>query len=407
MRAKDIVRVQKGRAPSNIKVGNEIIYLTPEYLRGNSAASYVYDSGNLVEVSESDVLLLWDGSNAGEVFRGKKGALSSTMVKLFFNDKQYHQDYIYYQFKQNESFLRTQTNGSGIPHVDKEILHRIEIAPFLYTTQKKICKILSSIDDCILQTRKIIAKYERIAEGLIQDLLAFGIDCDGNIRRKSTHEFIEKEGNVIPKSWKVNDLNSLCSLIKDGTHLPPKRVDEGIWLLGVANIRDGELILQSSDTKVPENYFNQMHKTWTISPSDVLLAIVGATIGKVTQVPSNFPTFTLQRSVCLLRGKSKILSNTFLRLYMESAIFQKALWAEVNVTAQPGIYLDTIGKLKIVIPTFEEQCKIVDQVAPITKMLSLEKAKLSKFQLLKVGLMQDLLTGELKTSETLINQLVD
>lgn len=275
---------------------------------------------------------------------------------------------------------------------------KIKIKAPDFIEQTLIAEILSTADQAIAHTEALIAKYQRIKTGLMQDLLTKGIDENGNIRSKETHKFVIKNGIEVPEEWEVETFNHLCSIIKDGTHLPPKRVTDGIWLLGVSNIIGGEWKLTNSDTQISEEFYNQMHKNWQIEIGDVLLAIVGATIGKVTQVPANFPKFTLQRSVCLLRGKDKELSNDFLRLFMESLYFQRFLWNEVNVTAQPGIYLDTIGKFLIRKPRFEEQLMIVDRLSSIKNTIDSLLTNLAKLQSLKTGLMQDLLSGKVRVN---------
>jgi type I restriction enzyme, S subunit len=304
-------------------------------------------------------------------------------------------DYLYYVLKVNEYKIMGLRVGSGLPNIQQKAIKSFEIQyPESKPEQTRIAEILSTADEAIGQTETLIAKYQRIKTGLMQDLLTKGIDENGNIRSKATHKFVVKNGIEVPEEWEVDTFSLFCSIIKDGTHLPPKRVTDGIWLLGVSNIIGGEWTLTNSDTQISEEFYNQMHKNWQIEIGDVLLAIVGATIGKVTQVPTNFPKFTLQRSVCLLRGKEKELSNDFLRLFIESLYFQRLLWNEVNVTAQPGIYLDTIGKFLIGKPRFEEQLMIVDKLSSIKETIDSLLTNLAKLQSLKTGLMQDLLSGK-------------
>ena len=74
----------KGKAPRkfyNFKEKNTIRYLTPECLRGrNNETLYcnIYEA----EIVNDDVVVLWDGSNAGEIFFAKDGAIASTMAKI-------------------------------------------------------------------------------------------------------------------------------------------------------------------------------------------------------------------------------------------------------------------------------------------------------------------------------------
>jgi type I restriction enzyme S subunit len=93
------------------------------------------------------------------------------------------------------------------------------------------------------------------------------------------------------------------------------------------------------------------------------LAIVGATIGKTAQVPTHFPEFTIQRSVAVLRGEDGILRNDFLRHFLDSKIGQQRIWARVNQTAQPGVYLREISRITIPLPPIEEQDAICSEFA--------------------------------------------
>ena len=62
-----------------------------EYLRGTEDGVLFSNDPKALKVEEDDLLLLWDGSNAGEFISAKKGYLSSTMVKLSIKnmDKSY------------------------------------------------------------------------------------------------------------------------------------------------------------------------------------------------------------------------------------------------------------------------------------------------------------------------------
>ena len=330
-----------------------------------------------------------------------------TVVRV--DDELYDWKFIYYVF-QTEHFKNAieafcTTGSTNQIELVREAFLNLDIKlPADKAEQTRIAKILSTADEAIATTEALIEKYSRIKTGLMQDLLTRGIDEAGNIRSKASHRFAVKNGIEVPEEWEVEKLGDICSLIKDGTHLPPKRVHNGVWLLGVSNIVDSEWVLVKGDTKVSEAFFNEMHRTWNIQVGDVLLAIVGATIGKVTQVPRDFAKFTLQRSVCLLRGKDGKLFNSFLCIHMMSETFQNLLWSEVNVTAQPGIYLNSIANLNIPCPPFEEQKRIAEKIMDLNLYLKDYKISLIKLNVLKAGMMQDLLTGKVRVQTQILKQ---
>jgi type I restriction enzyme S subunit len=238
----------------------------------------------------------------------------------------------------------------------------------------------------------------------MQDLLTRGIDENGNLRSEQTHKFKDSPLGRIPVEWDVKQLGFLCELIKDGTHLPPARVSEGPLLLGVYNIVNGKLTRSPSDTRVSWDFYKQMHENWSIQTDDVLLAIVGATIGKTCLAPSDFEAYTLQRSVALIRGKKGVLNNRFLLQYLKSPLFQSIIQTKTNTTAQAGLYLSKIADFNIPICPIEEQIAITAKLEEIGKLGESYQQTEEKLHSIKTALMQDLLTGK-KRVTALLNDM--
>ena len=123
-RMKFYLNYQKGKNPKEFmftESEDSEVYLTMDYLRGNQKQIlYVGDVNNYVKVEQNEILLLWDGSNAGEFVLSKKGILSSTMAIL--NIKNIQKGFTWYYFKHFETQLKESTIGMGIPHVNGEEL---------------------------------------------------------------------------------------------------------------------------------------------------------------------------------------------------------------------------------------------------------------------------------------------
>ena len=83
VRFRYLAEVQKGCLPSPVidtLLDIEWVpYLTMEYLRGESGEpTLVPLDDKLVVADDGSILLLWDGANAGEFLRAKRGVVSST-----------------------------------------------------------------------------------------------------------------------------------------------------------------------------------------------------------------------------------------------------------------------------------------------------------------------------------------
>jgi len=97
-------------------------YLSTDYLRINGKTKFAKISENIILVDDGEIIILWDGSNAGEIFIGKKGILSSTMVKIQLKKENINQRFLFYLLKTKQKYLGGKTRGTGVPHVDKNIL---------------------------------------------------------------------------------------------------------------------------------------------------------------------------------------------------------------------------------------------------------------------------------------------
>jgi type I restriction enzyme S subunit len=268
--------------------------------------------------------------------------------------------------------------------------------------QGEITQVLDTLDTAIHETEAIIAKLKAVKQGLLHDLLTRGIDANGELRPprgEAPHLYKESPLGWIPKEWSAPTLASVCSLIRDGTHLPPPRVKDGPLLLSVRNMQNGRLLLTDQDTRVSDTFYKQMHKHWEIQKGDVLLAIVGS-IGKTAMV-DDMPKFTLQRSVAVLRGKPDQFMNEFLHLSLGAPEFQVSLWAKVNQTAQPGIYLDQLGAIPIRAPLPPEQEAIQLRLQMAQCRIDDESDFLQKLRKQKAGLIDDLLTGRVRVTPLL------
>jgi type I restriction enzyme S subunit len=171
-----ITNYVKGKAPKDlfeIKEDGMLPYLSPDYLRGKAEPEfYAFPNHRTVQVDEGDVIVLWDGSNAGEIFTAKNGVLASTMVKLEFDESELNQKYYAFSFQYLEYFLKAKTAGSGIPHADKGVIKKLDFFKPPKPEQTAIASILSKVDEAIEATQNSIKAAEKLKKALMQNLLS-------------------------------------------------------------------------------------------------------------------------------------------------------------------------------------------------------------------------------------------
>lgn len=135
------------------------------------------------------------------------------------------------------------------------------------------------------------------------------------------------------------------SLLRDGTHQPPQRVDSGVPLLTARNVSGGSVRLTDMDTQVSEKDATLLEKSLLLTPGDLLLSVKG-TIGACAVTPPGFPRAVLDRNVALLRPSCKY-SSEWLAFALRSTSLQQQMRLSVTAVAQPGLPLGAIRELRV------------------------------------------------------------
>ena len=181
-------------------------------------------------------------------------------------------------------------------------------------------------------------------------------------------------------------MEAVLSLLKDGTHGTHQDAEEGPYLLSAKNIKNGQIIIDdSSDRKISEDEFNQIHTKFTLENGDILLTIVGS-IGE-SAILESAGKFTFQRSVAFLRPSEEMTSR-FLKTEIESVQFQKELNDRKSQSAQPGVYLGDLSKIPIYITSKEEQKKIGKYFSHLDNLITLHQRKCDDTKELKKYMLQ-------------------
>jgi len=245
--------------------------------------------------------------------------------------------------------------------------------------------------------QKLIKLLEEQKQAIIHRAVTRGLDP--NVRLKPSG--VEWLGDM-PEHWEVVALKRVCRLLRDGTHLPPPRTTSGIPLLSVRNIIDGRFVRRDDDSLISEEAYRALCRSFVPQEHDVLLAIVGATLGKVAIV-GDMDRFHIQRSLAIFRPKAEELTFQFLSAYLCGAAFQRALWTTVAFSAQPGIYLSTLGDFSIALPPLREQDQIVrmltDTVSDVSKAIATANKQIDLLREYRARLVADVVTGKLDVRE--------
>ncbi len=230
------------------------------------------------------------------------------------------------------------------------------------------------IDRLVAKKRELVERLKEKSTALISHTVTHGLPpaaaaiagLPGNAPlRPSGIDWI----GVVPTRWEVTKMCQVCESIRDGSHNPPDRAAGIHRLLSVRNIQEGKFTILSDDRTMTAEDYADLQRSYTVEEGDIVLAIVGATTGK-SAIVGKLENVTVQRSVAILRPNRRAISSSFLHYVIQSPVVQTEIELTVfKYSAQPGIYLEDIGRLPVVRPPLPEQIAI-------SSYLDLETAKL-------------------------------
>ena len=255
--------------------------------------------------------------------------------------------------------------------------------------QKKIADILSTVDDAIQNTKAQIEKTKELKKGLMQKLFSEGIGHT---------EFKDSKLGRIPKKWEVVRLGELATKI--GSGVTPKGgsasyLSEGIPLIRSQNVVNGPIKWKNM-AFIDQEQHDKM-KGSKLQPNDVLLNISGASIGRTAIVPKDLFEANVNQHVCIIRPKSEV-NYSYLKEYLSSNQGQNQVWKFQAGGNREGLNFQQIRSFWIPLPKLNEQKKIASIFMEINLKFNSLKTELTIQLNLKKGLMQKLLSGEVRVN---------
>ena len=377
--------LQKGRKPEVFVEEGDLPYVTMDYIRSRENKSCLYPSSaeGLVPISDDDILVLWDGANAGEIVKAKKGFLSSTMAVLDFDKKIGLSQYLFYLLKKMEPTFKTFANGTTIPHFDSSILldYKYPLPPL--SEQQAIVEFLDKktgqIDQSIalLETQKTDLQAYR--QALITETVTKGLNPNAPMK-DSGNQWIGQ----VPEHWCLYSLKYYLTLQKG--RKPEVFVEEGdLPYVTMDYIRSREnkscLYPSSAEGLVP------------ISDDDILVLWDGANAGEIVKAKKGF----LSSTMAVLDFDKKIGLSQYLFYLLKK--MEPTFKTFANGTTIPHFDSSILLDYKYPLPPLSEQQDIVEyldkKTSDIDAALKQIDTQIADLQAYRTALISEVVTGKI------------
>ena len=330
------------------------------------------------------VLTAGDGVGTGKVFHyinGKFDAHQRVYVMSQFKQEALGK-YFYYWFSKNfYAEVAKYTAKSSVDSVRRQMIAGMVISLPSAEEQEKIVGVLSDVDTLITDLQKLIRKKKDIRQGTMQMLVTGKKRLDGF------------DGEWVKINLSKN--SKLKARIGWQGLTTAEYLDEGYsYLITGTDFKDGQIDWNGCHY-VDYNRYEQ-DPNIQVSNGDLLLTKDG-TIGKVAYVADLTRPATLNSGVFLVKPITDAYIAHFMFYVLESSVFKDFLQQLSAGSTINHLYQKDLVKFDLYVPpTKEEQEAIAGILFDMDSDIHRLEKKLSKYQKIKQGMMEELLTGKVR-----------
>ena len=303
----------------------------------------VYGSGGVMRyVSE----YLYDGE---AVLLPRKGTLSNIQYakgKFWTVDTTYYavvnknkaDTYFLYHLL-NHIDLSGLDSGASIPSMTARTYYSIKIDLPDLTTQKRIANILSTYDSLIEANNRRIELLEQTAQELYKEWF---------VRFRFPGYENTKFENGLPEGWELKKIGDIARVKSGYAFKSEWWIDEGVPVIKIKDIQGNTIDFNDLSHVSVEHA--EIAKQFYVVEGDLLIAMTGATIGKMALVPYSEKQLVVnQRVGKFFLGENPAENVSFLYMTLQQNWVQDLIvMIAGSNAAQPNISPFDIEKIKIV-----------------------------------------------------------
>lgn len=272
--------------------------------------------------------------------------------------------FIYYWLSLNTEVLKSFASGATFPELSASNIKRIKAVLPDLPTQKRIADILSAYDDLIENNNRRIALLERAAQEIYKEWF---------VRFRFPGYEAAKFENGLPEGWAIKKIGDIARIKSGYAFKSEWWTDEGVPVIKIKDIQNNTIDFGDLSRVSEENAL--LAKQFFVTEGDLLIAMTGATIGKLALVPFSSEKLVVnQRVGKFFLGDNPIATVPFLYCTLQQNWIQEMIiMIASSNAAQPNISPFDIEKIKVVysekiVDAFNERAsKFINQILLLQK----------------------------------------
>lgn len=277
--------------------------------------------------------------------------------------------YAFYCFKSDSfrnqiaSYRKDAVNQSSIPVSD---LKKIAIPVPPLPEQEKIVSELDCLSGIIEKKRQQLKELDTLAQSIFYEMFGNPVDNE--------------------RGWEVKKLGEVCSFINGYAFKSQLFVEQGDKILRISNIQDGYVDITDAAHFNKQDYPKVDFEKYAVLPNDIVIALSGATTGKLG-INKTDNTLYLNQRVAICREKNNDINHVYLLFYLMK---QSASFLDTAAgVAQPNLSTEQMKTYLIGIPPMEYQQSFAQKIEAIEQQKALIKQSIAEVETLFNARMQE------------------
>jgi len=302
-----------------------------------------------------------------------------------------------------QNYIHARTTGMAESQVNfaNTVLLEAKVPIPKLDEQTRIAAVLDTVDEATAKTEAVIAKLRQVRAGLLHDLLTRGLDAHGQLRDPIAHpeQFQDSPLGQIPKEWNCKTLQESADWFSGGT---PSRSQPSWWTGDVPILTPKDMkVFEISDTIEHVTEEAAIAGSKVMPPDTAFIVVRGMILAHTFPVCLSTRPFAFNQDIKAVRGREDLKTRFLAHWFAANA---SAFLRKTTEATHGTKKLDSkeLHHSQIGVPEAEEQDAIVGRIEAFNSAIAGWTAELGKLNLLKSGLMNDLLTGRVRVPEGIV-----
>ena len=327
--------------------------------------------------------------------------VSSTDIFPIVAEQGINSKYLLYRLSSKPAFdyARRTSAGTRMPRTSWNLFSNFEFDLPPLIEQRNIATVLYTVDRAIEETEEIIEQSKRVSSGIKQDTLTTGLEDSPtrNVRIVSQEVEVCSQWDMVPlpriaekgdDSFTDGDWVESEDMVENGEY----------QLIQLGNVGEGRF-KGESNRYVDQDFFESENCT-LVEKGDLLISRMAEPILRTVIVPEFEKKSITAVDIVVAKVDETEWDKRYLTYLLNTKTWENIAEALASGSTRKRISRENMGRILVPKPDIDVQKDIADVIESVECLTEVEREYRQQLQRLKYGLMEDLLSGTVRTTDT-------